>query len=300
MMIKKMTRMKMIKTKINNNSNNKHHKKTQNKITKKPHSKANKNIISNDQIWIYGKHPFFYSLLKQQRKFYKLIISNNNQEDFNNFLNTNPKIKDKVKNICQYLNSTEISNILANAKNQEINHQGYLALASKLQAQDQFQLLKKLYHLNDNNKKLPKLLILDQITDPHNIGAIIRSAIAFNIDEIIISQHNSSWENSTSIKTSTGLIEDINITIVSNINNLITQLKKLNYWIAGLAGQGNDPIAKLKEFDNLALIIGSEGDGIRKLVKKNCDLLTKIDINKNCESLNASVACAIALYELSK
>ena len=88
--------------------------------------------------------------------------------------------------------------------------------------------------------------------------------------------------------------------MVVNFNNLIEKLKKIGYWCVGLAGEGKTSIQTLKEYKNIALIVGSEGDGIRDLVKKNCDLLAKIEIDKEVESLNASVAAAIALYELTR
>jgi 23S rRNA (guanosine2251-2'-O)-methyltransferase len=84
------------------------------------------------------------------------------------------------------------------------------------------------------------------------------------------------------------------------LNNLIEKLKKIGYWCAGLAGEGKVELSKLKEYKNIALIVGSEGSGMRDLVKKNCDLLVKIKIDEEVESLNASVATSIALFELSK
>lgn len=277
--------MKMMK---NKSKNKKHHQSTQ---------KPSKPNINNDQIWILGKHSFYSSLQKQKRKFYQILISKNNEEEFKNFLNSNKSLKEKISHLAKITDNKEIS---IRIDNNQSPHQGYAILASKLKTNSQLDLLTKLHDLKENNQDLPKLLILDQITDPHNIGAIIRSAVAFGVNELILSEHNATHETSTTIRTSVGLIEDINITIVTNINNLIEKLKKLDYWVAGLAGEGKNNVADLKKYDNLALIVGSEGDGIRQLVKKNCDLLTKIVINNSCESLNASVATAIALYELNK
>jgi 23S rRNA (guanosine2251-2'-O)-methyltransferase len=273
-----------------NNFQNKKHQKTSFRPSKP-------NIPSN-QIWIFGKHSFYSSIKKQKRNFYQILVSENNEQEFQSFLNSNPQLKSKLSKLVKICDSKVIS---ANIDNQTpSSHQGYAVLASKLKTKTQLDLLTNLYELQENGQELPKLLILDQITDPHNIGAIIRSAVAFGIKEIVLSEHNCASETSTTIKTSVGLIEEINITIVTNINNLIEKLKKLEYWVAGLAGEGKSNISELKNYEKLALIVGSEGDGIRKLVKKNCDLLTKIAIMKECESLNASVATAIALYELNK
>jgi len=276
-----------------NRKNNFQHKKHQ----KTPFKPQKTNIPSN-QIWIFGKHSFYSSLKKQKRNFYQILVSENNEQEFLSFLESNPKLKSKVSSLIKICDGKTISSNIDSPS--PSTHQGYAILASKLKTKTQLELLTHLYDLKENGQKLPKLLILDQVTDPHNIGAIIRSAVAFGVKELVLSEHNCASETSTTIKTSVGLIEEINITVVTNINNLIEKLKKIDYWVAGLAGEGKSSIADLKTYENLALIVGSEGDGIRKLVKKNCDLLTKIDIMQECESLNASVATAIALYELNK
>ena len=152
----------------------------------------------------------------------------------------------------------------------------------------------------DDKKDLPKLLLLDQISDPQNIGAIIRSAISFGVTKIIFCEHNSPKENATIVKAAAGTIEFCDLIVVTNFNNLIEKIKKIGYWCFGLAGEGTFTLKEAQTYDHVALIVGSEGDGIRSLVKKNCDLLVKIDIDEKVESLNASVATAIALYELSK
>lgn len=272
-----------------NNFQNKKHQKTS--------FRPSKPTIPSNQLWIFGKHSFYSSLKKGKRNFYQILISENNEQEFRNFLESNPKLKSKLSNIIKFCDNQTISSNIDSSSS--TTHQGYAALASKLKTKTQLELLTNLYDLKEKGQDLPKLLILDQITDPHNIGAIIRSAVAFGIKELILSEHNCASESSTIIKTSVGLIEEINITIVTNINNLIEKLKKLEYWVAGLAGEGKSNIKDLKNYENLALIVGSEGDGIRKLVKKNCDLLAKITMNEECESLNASVATAIALYELN-
>jgi 23S rRNA (guanosine2251-2'-O)-methyltransferase len=87
---------------------------------------------------------------------------------------------------------------------------------------------------------------------------------------------------------------------VTNFNNLFEKIKKIGYWCVGLAGEGEVKLSEVKDYKNIALVVGSEGGGIRDLVKKNCDLLVRIEIEKEVESLNASVAAAIALYEISK
>ena len=149
-----------------------------------------------------------------------------------------------------------------------------------------------------NVKDLPKLLILDQILDPHNLGAIIRTSVAFGIEKIIITSYNSVKDTPIVAKASVGLNEFVNLIEVVNLNNAIKSLKNVGYFIIGLDGEAKITIDKITDSRNLALVLGNEGKGIRELVKRNCDELVKIPMENCAESLNVSVATAIAIYQL--
>jgi len=258
------------------------------KMTNK-NSKHQKNPPSN-QIIIYKKHPVYSAIINKKRNIHKILATKSSSLELTEFLKKNNiSLKTKI----EIVENQQITNLV-----EEKNHQGIAAFCSKLPIKNQYDLLEKLYEIKESQQKLPPLLLLDQISDPHNVGAIIRSATAFGVKNIIFCEHNAPKENITMIKTSVGTIEQANIFIVTNFNNLIEKLKKINYWCIGLDGSAKADIKEIKKFDDIALIIGSEGDGIRQLVKKNCDLLVKIAIDKEVESLNASVATSIALYEL--
>ena len=149
-----------------------------------------------------------------------------------------------------------------------------------------------------NVKDLPKLLILDQILDPHNLGAIIRTSVAFGIEKIIITSYNSVKDTPIVSKASVGLNEFVDLIEVVNLNNAIKSLKNVGYFIIGLDGEAKITIDKITDSRNLALVLGNEGKGIRELVKRNCDELVKIPMENCAESLNVSVATAIAIYQL--
>jgi len=152
-------------------------------------------------------------------------------------------------------------------------------------------------------KSLPDLssiLILDSIQDPGNLGAIIRSASAFSIDAIIINKNGSAPINDQVFKSSVGQILNIPIFYVINLNRIIKLIKKENFWVIGLDGNGENLISEEIFPERTALVLGSEGFGIKKLIKDNCDQLLRIPINPNTESLNVSVATGIILYELNK
>ena len=231
---------------------------------------------------------------KKRRKIFEILVTKNSSSELENFLTKNSllSLKPLIKEVeGQKIEATVGANHL---------HQGIALRCSKLPTQNQIQLLEELHALEGKN--LPTLLLLDQLSDPQNIGAIIRSAASFGVKKIIFSEHSAPKENATIAKSAAGTLELIDLVIVTNFNNLIEKLKKIDYWCIGLDGSAKMLITEVvtQNYKNIALIIGSEGIGMRDLVKKNCDILAKIEINKDVESLNASVAAAIALYELSK
>jgi len=143
------------------------------------------------------------------------------------------------------------------------------------------------------------VLILDEVQDPRNFGAIIRSAEVFGVHGIIIPERNSVRINETVVKTSAGAIEYLNITKVTNISDTIIKLKKLDYWIYGADGDGSNDYSKEDFPQKVALILGSEGKGMRKKVKENCDILIKIPMYGKINSLNVSVAGGILLGKIA-
>ena len=248
-----------------------------------------KNGNFTNKSLIYGKHPFFSVLKSKKRKIYKIFVSKKNQNEFYDFLKQNNIVL--LDNIVEITDSQKLDNVFPYT---EKNHQGYILFASEKQklSFDDF--------LNNakSQSSLPKLLILDQILDPHNLGAIIRTSVAFGINNIIITSYNSVKDTPTVSKSSVGLNEIVNLIEVVNLNNTIKELKKMGYFIIGLDGEAKNTINSIKDPTNLALVLGNEGKGIRELVKKNCDMLVKIEMKECVESLNVSVATAIAVYEL--
>ena len=144
------------------------------------------------------------------------------------------------------------------------------------------------------------VLILDGVQDPRNFGALIRSAEIFGVKGIIIPERNSVKINETVVKTSTGAIEYVSIIKVKNIAETIDQLKKYDFWIYGAEGSAKKYYHEENYPAKAALVLGSEGFGIRKKVKEHCDVLIKIPMKGKINSLNVSVAGGILLSEMSK
>ena len=144
-----------------------------------------------------------------------------------------------------------------------------------------------------------KILILDDIQDPGNLGTIIRSAIAFHIDTIILSENTVDIYNDKVIRSSQGMIFHINI-LRKNIENIIDTLKKHNYKILGTKVNGGKSLKGLEKLSDFAIIMGNEGNGVKSQILDKCDDYIYIEMNDTCESLNVAVATSIILYELDK
>jgi 23S rRNA (guanosine2251-2'-O)-methyltransferase len=153
---------------------------------------------------------------------------------------------------------------------------------------------------NAQSVKKPVIVILDGIEDPHNTGAIIRNAVAFGAQGVIIPKWRAAALNETVSKASAGAVEHIDIARVTNLMQAIDALKESGFWVAGLEREGDPFSGKTKIVFPLALVIGSEGSGVSALVKKNCDFLLSIPQTNFVSSLNASCAAAVSLYEISK
>ncbi|HIJ94708.1 MAG TPA: 23S rRNA (guanosine(2251)-2'-O)-methyltransferase RlmB [Desulfuromonadales bacterium] len=144
------------------------------------------------------------------------------------------------------------------------------------------------------------LLVLDGIQDPHNLGALIRSAACSGADGVIIPKDRACGITAAAEKTSAGAIETVPVAMVTNIVHSLEQLKKLGYWVYGLDGTARHSVYQTDFSGNVVLVVGGEGEGIRHLVRKQCDVVMSIPQFGGVSSLNASVAGGIALFEVAR
>mgnify|MGYP000423241693 CR=1 FL=1 len=142
------------------------------------------------------------------------------------------------------------------------------------------------------------LVMLDQVTDPQNIGAILRSAAAFSAGAVIVQDKHSPTENATIAKIAAGALEVVPYLPVTNLSRTIEAAQKAGYWAVGLDGTAEKTLAECKLTPKTLLVMGAEGAGLRRLVSEHCDMLAKLPITPQMESLNVSVAAGIALYAL--
>lgn len=145
----------------------------------------------------------------------------------------------------------------------------------------------------------PFVLLLDQITDPHNLGAILRTADMFYVDLVVLPARRTAHVNSTVIKTSSGASNYVALSSVANLVRALQDLKKAGFWVYGAAMEG-EPAHKLDLTGLVALVLGSEGDGLKRLVREACDGSIGIPTSGHVDSLNVSVAAGICMYEVRR
>lgn len=144
------------------------------------------------------------------------------------------------------------------------------------------------------------LLMLDQVSDPHNVGAILRSAAAFDAGAVIVQDKHAPPENATIAKTAAGALEIVPLVHVTNLARSLAEAKQAGYWVIGLDGHTDTLLGDIDHSAKTLLVLGAEGAGLRRLVGESCDQLARLPIHKQMESLNVSVAAGIALYEITR
>ena len=222
-----------------------------------------------------GKHAIISALENSDQKNIVKIISSDR-----NFLDS---IKSNIQK--KYMSNAEMDKVF-----QGLKHGGYAMekIAKQEISLDQF--------IKSIDKERVTIAALDQVTDPHNIGAIIRSAVAFGVDAILVTSDNAPQNSAVISKTSAGGIEKIDIIRVTNLSRSLEKLKEHGFWVMGLDCDTKHDIKDMKKIEKLVIILGSEGSGMRRLTKEACDFLYKIPMSDEMQSLNVSNAAAIAFY----
>ena len=190
----------------------------------------------------------------------------------------------------------QVYEIVSKGKLNQFSEQGlHQGVVADVKPYETYELLDKI----DSNK-IQRFIILDNLEDPHNLGAIMRTAEAANIDGIIMSKRGQVQLNQTVAKVSAGAIEHVPVILVSNINQAIQTLKDHQILVVGTDGQSELFYDQIPLEQSLAIVLGNEGEGIRPLVKRNCDMLVKIPMFGKINSLNVSVAAALMMYQTLK
>lgn len=229
-------------------------------------------------VYVYGKNVI-KALIDNNKKIKKVYLSDNFNDSslLDSINNLNVEIKTLPK---QELDKIEKG-----------NHQGIIALTDDYKYVSENEML-------SNMSENPFVVILDHLEDPHNFGAIIRTCEAAGVDYIIIPKDRSVGVTSTVVKTSVGAIYNVNIVMVTNLNNTIKKLKEKGLWIVGTDMINSTLYDEIDYKVPIGIIIGNEGSGMKSLVGKNCDFIARIPMIGKVNSLNASVAAGIMIYEV--
>lgn len=231
------------------------------------------------KLWIYGKHAVISALHNSKRQHYQLLLTKQ----------TEARLQLSLAKICpvkpQIVTIQQIEQILP--KNSL--HQGIALETSTI-------IINGIENLElDHSKKRICIIALDQITDQYNIGSIIRSAAAFNIGAIITLADNTPIETNHIAKSASGGLEIVPLIKVVNLTKTIQYLQSHGFWSIGLDSHTDRHLQEVKLPERSLFVVGSEHSGIRRLTKENCDILAKIKMSSQIESLNVSVAAAIAM-----
>ncbi len=238
----------------------------------------------NSDYWIYGHHAVVGALMNENRVKYEVYFTSEAEKKLKNEINL-----ENINIITIKKSRDEIDLLLKGIS----NHQGICLRVEKIQTPQLSDFIK---NLNDEKSII---FLLDQLDDPQNVGAIFRSALAFNIDGIILTNNNSVIENSYLAKTASSAIDKVPFTKIQNISSCIKILKDNGYWIYGLDMKAKSSITDINFPNKIVFVLGSESRGMRKITASLCDEILQIRMSNNLESLNVSNTAAITMFYVS-
>ncbi len=241
--------------------------------------------MNKSTFFIVGQHAVFEALKNPQRKVLRVFLT---EESKKNIHRKSPN-KNLLHDVKVYFKTKKELDKYSTKEN--LLHQGYVAEIEHFEKP----ILKDFVKRNENIT----LVCLDGVTDPRNIGSLIRSATSFGIDGIIIKERHYPRDSKLMYKAASGAMEYINIFEVSNINSTLKNLKDKNFWIYGFESNSNKNFTDIEWKGNNILLFGSEGFGMHKHTSKYADFFVKIDINEKVESLNISNSAAIVFHHIS-
>ena len=242
--------------------------------------------MANTNFFIVGKHPVIEALKNPKRKVIRLFLT---EESKKNIHRVSPN-KNLIKDVKVFFKTKK--ELDKYCKNEQILHQGYVAEVERLEEKNLKEFIK--------NKVNVTLACLDGVTDPRNIGSVIRSAASFNIDGIIVKERQFPESSKSMYKASSGSIEYTNIFKVANINSTLKFLREKNFWVYGFSSEGSEDFTKCDWKGKNVLLFGSEGAGLKEKTSKYIDYPVKIIIDEKIESLNIANSASVVFFHVNK
>ncbi|MBS0276984.1 MAG: 23S rRNA (guanosine(2251)-2'-O)-methyltransferase RlmB [Proteobacteria bacterium] len=243
-------------------------------------------------LWLYGMHPVMAALANPRRKVHRAVLTERAAQEIG------AKLLGRVKHEIADMNA--IARMLPDGA----VHQGVAVQVEKLPKLDLEDLLSSTPDRDGaaggvaGQRKI--VVVLDQISDPHNVGAILRSAAAFGASAVVVQDRHAPPESGVLAKSASGALDAVPYVEVVNISRALEDLGRLGFWRIALAGDGEQSLQEAAHSGDVAIVLGSEGSGIRRLVREHCDVAAFIPIARSTESLNVSNAAAVTLYELRR
>ena len=241
--------------------------------------------MNKTSFFIVGQHAVIEALKNHNRKVLRVFLTEEAKKNIHR-KNPNKNILDGVK--VYFKSKKELDKY---SSKEQLMHNGYVAEIEHLDQPDLKEFIKDKNNLT--------FVCLDEVTDPRNIGSLIRSAASFKIDGLIIKERHFPENSKLMYKSASGCMEHLNIFQVSNINSTLKNLREKNFWVYGFDRSGEKDFTNIKWEGNNVLLFGSEGFGMRRHTSKYADFLVKININNDIESLNISNSAAIVFHHLS-
>jgi 23S rRNA (guanosine2251-2'-O)-methyltransferase len=239
--------------------------------------------------WIYGRHAVLAAIVNPRRVISRIVLAPGQTDDVAAALKSVGASTERPQ--PETLDRREIDDLLP----RDAVHQGMAVLAAPLP-----QLAVEDICAQAETATNAVVLVLDQATDPHNIGAALRSAAAFGAMAVIVQDRNAPEVTGVLAKSASGALETVPLVVATNLSRALDQIKTAGFWCLGLDGEARTLIGDADLSGKTALVLGAEGSGLRRLVKEHCDTLVRIPIHSKMESLNLSNAAAVALYEVAR
>ncbi len=241
--------------------------------------------MNKSSFLIIGQHAVIEALRNPKRKVLKVFLT---EESKKNIHRKNPK-KNVLEDVKVYFKSKK--ELDKYTTKEQLMHGGYVAEIEHLDKPELKEFIK--------GKNKLTFVCIDEVTDPRNIGSLVRSAASFNIDGLIVKERQFPSDSKLMYKSASGSMEHLNIFEVSNINSTLKNLREKNFWVYGFDTKGEKNFTSVKWGGKNVLLFGSEGHGMREHTSKYTDFLVKININNKIESLNISNSAAIVFHHLS-
>jgi 23S rRNA (guanosine2251-2'-O)-methyltransferase len=240
---------------------------------------------SGGAYWMYGLHACAAALENPERSFRRICLAKAGEGKIGHLLGEKKRLLEQVE-------PSQLDMMLG----PDVPHQGIAMLVNPLEPPA----LDDVLHEREAEETMAPVVLLDHITDPHNVGAILRSAAAFGIAAVITTRAHAPKESGAMAKAASGALETVPLVQVGNLVQGMEVLKQHGYWCIGFDSDTDNTLEDLDFGVKTAIVLGAEGEGMRRLTWEQCDAVIRIPMTDNMESLNVSNAAAIALYSISR